>query len=297
MDIQQLYNKYNNFTNFSFDEFKNDLGQIKPLYKPIIDICIMKSIGNLVDKMLNLKKWNSCPNLKNEIIDMTKQKFPLLISEETISSIYNEAMQTNKTPSNAIDNIYYKVSDDLKSNIKSDQDIKQYFDTKNLYDEQLRQIKLKYQDTWDQLDNDFEQLNDIIIENFEELENNAFFEETIELIEKINDEASVQVKQLIELTRNLLKKEFLLTKEIKGVTSNHIFEKIKKDLLIEFNNEMDQIYSNVIASKKFDKSIEFMFLELYDVEKSMHRLSLTFDYGSDFINYAINIQQTVTDQV
>ncbi len=290
MDFEQICTKYNKSTNlidFSFDEIKKDLVQIKPTYKPIIDICTIRIIGDFVNKMMVQHMWNQCPNLAEEILQLTTTIVPEVnISLEEIINNINSLKSKDTLPSSAIFKLYDIVSDNLKTKINmcNKSDIEYYMNFRSKYHQALETLKLKYIDNWNELEEQVENLNDIIGQNFIKLENNKNFQTTMEIIDEINDIASNQVNKLIGQTTQTFNDILEQKIETGGVQSVLFVEDLKRELVESFNVQLEQIYVNVISAKKFDTYSHNIILSLYDVNKEMHRMSLTLELGIVLFN-------------
>ena len=254
---QLLYNKYcKNPSMLTFNEIIDDFRQIKPTFNPILDICIIKTLGSYITNVTNFQKWMLCPNLIDEIIMFHDEDFN--IRNQDIIDIITRAKNKYKQPSYTINEVSRFVSDNLKNNINNHTDVLKYFEMKTTYDNFLDKIKLKYQDSWDDIEKQYDSISDIMLENFSELENDSNFEKTIELIDSINNEASIQVERLLT--------------QIK-----------KNGGVVDFNKQMDDIYEKVIKSKNFDKTIHDVMLDMYGVEKEIHKISLSCDKFSSVL--------------
>jgi hypothetical protein len=272
-ELQPLFKKYsqNKSMYLSYNEIKQDFSVIKPTFNPILDMCIIKTLGTYITNLTNFQKWQSCPNLIDEIISINKYMYyDYNIIDQDIIDIINKAMIKYEQPSYTINKVYYFVSDTIKKslNMNNSDDVTRYFEMKTKYNDSLNQLKIEYQDTWSDIEIKYDSIGESLFENFAELEDDVNFEMTIQMIELIGSEASKLVEQLII-------KKTILIKE-----NNTLLPQIKLD----FDVEMDQIYEHVIASKKFDKMIHDVILEMYEVEKEIHRMSLTLEHCTQILN-------------
>ena len=280
---EQIYNKYsqNQSMYLSVDEILNDFSMIKPTFNPILDICIIKTLGNYIYNITNFKKWEICPNLINEIINIKDNKSMQYnlpnnstdifynINNQDIIDIITKASSKYEQPIYTINKVYYFVSDYIKEHldIKNSDDIDKYFTIKAKYNEYLDIIKLNYTDTWNEIDIIYEKISNILFENFTELENDLNFEKTINIIDSIGIEANKKIQHLINSTALLIKDNI-----------------ISPQLKLDFDKNIDQIYEQIISSKKFDKLIHDVIVDMYGVEKSIHRMSLTLEHCSHVVN-------------
>ena len=257
MNLYTKYSKTNSIT-ISYDEILNDFCQIKPTFNPILDICTIKTFGSYITNKINYEQWQICPNLTDEICMIHVDKI------QDIVDIIKQGSSKNEKPSYTINKVYYFVSDTIKADLTSKQkdlsslDVSKYFEMKSKYNESLDQIKLKYTDCWNDIEKQYENIGNILIANFSELENDVNFETTIELIDSIGNEASKKIDVLIKRTATLLKDTELTLQ----ITNN-------------FNKQMDEIYEQVVLSKKFDKVIHDIMIDMFGVEKEIHKMSLS----------------------
>ena len=268
-----LYTKYSQNTNItiSYDEILNDFRQIKPTFNPILDICIIKKLGSYITDKIHYQQWQICPDLADEIcmihVDMID------IDNIMILDIIKNASSKHKPPSHTINQILYFVSDAIKANINtinSNITVSTYFDIKSKYNNSLDQIKIKYTDSWTDIEKQYENISNIIIENFSELENDVNFKVTTDLIDTIGHEANKKIELLIKQFAILIKE------------NNQLISQIK----IDFDKQMDEIYEQVVSSKKFDKVIHDIMIDMFGVEKEIHRMSLS-------LENCINVVQTI----
>ena len=270
---QSIFNKYSQKETMLLQpsELLKDFSIIKPTFNPILDICILKTLGSYIYNITNIHKWQICPNLINEIID-TSHQYNIQIQD--IIDIINKGKSKYKKPEYTINKVYYFVSDCMKENLSktmsSEDDINKYFDTKNKYKDSLDMIKLNYTDKWKEIDVIYDTILDILCENFSELEHDMNFEVTTEIIESIGSEASKEVEKLINLISQLLK-----NKKINILSST---------MEIYFDSMMDKIYEKVILSKNFDNYIYIILVDMYGVQKSIHRLSLSLEISANVLN-------------
>jgi hypothetical protein len=265
----QIYNKYSQNQNMCipFNEIAYDFSQIKPTFNPILDICTIKLLGDYIYRMTNFQKWKLCPNLIDEILSYGED---YNIKNQEIINIITKSINAYKAPSYTINDISYFVSDSIKNslNLNNIDNVEKYFKLKSNYNNFLDKIKLKYKSEWLNIELQYENITNILLENYSELETNLNFQITTEIIDSIGYEASCKVKQLIDTTAILLKNNNILSSQIK----------------IDFDKQLEQIYEQVISSKNFDKLIHDALLDMYGVEKAIHRMSLSLENCSNILN-------------
>lgn len=248
---QHIYNKYSQNQIVSFNEILDDFSQIKPTFNPILDICIIKILGGYIYNIKNFQKWKMCPNIMDEITSYN-------INNSDIVNIINKASYND--PSHTINKVYYHVSDTIKNslNMNNKDDVYKYFEMKSNYNDFLNTIKIKYQESWSDIEKQYDIITNTLLDNFKEIDDDLNYQLTTELIDSIGSEASEKVNKLINMTSKLHK--------------------------IDFDKQMDQIYEQVISSKNFDKLIHDVLLDIYGVEKAIHRMALSLDNCSNMLN-------------
>jgi len=271
-NYQHLYNKYTQNQNMhvSFNEILKDFSELKPTFNPILDICIIKTLGTYIYNLSNFQKWKICPNIIDEIISMNNSLYSHYnLKNQDIIDIIKKAFNKNEVPSNTINKVYYFVSDSIKENLNMNisGDVTKYFEMKSTYNDSLDKIKLKYQDEWNNIEQQYNIIGDALVQNFNELENDLNFERTTEIIDSIGNQASIEVNKIINNTAILIKENPTLSSQIK----------------IDFDKKIDEIYERVIKSQNFEKSIHDVILDMYGVEKTMHRMSLSLECCSNLL--------------
>jgi hypothetical protein len=273
---QSIYSKYSQNQNMdiSYDELLKDFTTIKPTFIPILDICTIKTLGSYITNITNFQKWKTCPNLIDEItrIAHTAEFVDYNLKDQDIIDILQNARNKYENPSYTINKVSYYVSDRIKEslNMMKADDVSKYFEMKSNYNNSIDKIKLKYTDAFLDIEKQYEVIADTLCENFSELENDMNFEITTEVIDSIGNEASKEVESLIKRTIILIKENNVLS--------------LSPEMRIDFDNAMDQIYEKIIASKNFDNTIHDVILDMYGVEKAMHRMSLSLENCSYILN-------------
>ena len=268
------YTKYSQNQNMQieYSEILKDFTEMKPTFNPLLDICTIKMLGSYIYNKSNFEKWAICLNLIDKIIKMTNSLYSHYnLNNQDIIDIIKNAMCKNKDPSYIFTTIYHFVSDFLRERMAIADNAEEYFEMKSKYNESLDKIKLNYQDKWKNIEKEYDIISNILYLNFSELETDINFQITTDVIDSIGYEASDKVQILINSTIHLIKKNNILNDVIKK----------------EFNIKMDDIYEKVIASKRFDKLIHDAILDMYGVQKEMHRMELSLEGCSYILNKLI----------
>jgi hypothetical protein len=275
--------------NLPFEEIMEDFKNIKPSKVPILDISLLSMLGKYIHNYTVINKWGSAPYLLQEIISSVKTKYNNLTKSieeksETLEYEMNEAIKLLEAPDS------YKFEERLLKIIldiyKENVNYFNKFDKKHIQDlltfkyeivDIIKKCISKYEFTWNEFEDKIVNIEEIIMINFEDLESNQDFQDTISIIENVTKNTENKINKLIINTIELIKSTKLLTKDFNNkLESIYMFEKLKKHIIKNFNTEMDKIYYEEIMSHKFNSEISMALLEMYEVEKSMYRLALTF---------------------
>jgi hypothetical protein len=274
--------------NLSFEEITKDFKTIKPSLIPILDISLASMLGKYLYRYGILKKWNCSSNLLEEILLSIKSNYPIL--EKIINSnIEKIKFDTQEAKNNFEDPSSLKFEDRITDTIlelyKENTINFDKFDQKCMMDlitfkyEILKLItdsKSIYKIKWNEINKNLEILEDILINNFEELEDEPMFQDTISMIEKINTAAEKEIKLLITYTLELINTGKEFCKNANSIEDVYIYEDMKKTIKKKFNKQIDEIYYKNVMLYNFSTEIRNALLEMFEVEKSMHRLALTF---------------------
>jgi hypothetical protein len=291
MDNHYIITKYclnSSNMNLSFEEITKDFKTIKPSLIPILDISLASMLGKYLYRYGILKKWNCSSNLLEEILLSIKSNYPIL--EKIINSnIEKIKFDTQEAKNNFEDPSSLKFEDRITDTIlelyKENTINFDKFDQKCMMDlitfkyEILKLItdsKSIYKIKWNEINKNLEILEDILINNFEELEDEPMFQDTISMIEKINTAAEKEIKLLITYTLELINTGKEFCKNANSIEDVYIYEDMKKTIKKKFNKQIDEIYYKNVMLYNFSTEIRNALLEMFEVEKSMHRLALTF---------------------
>jgi hypothetical protein len=283
--IELFLTKYNTESIYmaTFEEMNKDFQVLEPTKIPIIDISIINTIGKYIYEFTNYQKWIICPNLKDELINMiinlsnkTKK-----INVYDLNLIFEKYKNNKNSPdSYSIKNELFEFVDEIIKKqllifpLNEEQSLKEYMDFRMNFQKEYKFIISNYTIYFNEIDIKVENIMEILMNKFEKLEELPEYEDTINIIENINTRVSIKMDKLISFTNDLLKKAKEQSSSLVGYNGVMLFEKLKKNIMISFNKEMDLYYDNEIKALKFDDSINDVLLQLYNVEKAMFRFSL-----------------------
>ena len=289
---QNVINKYCKNSsynlNLSFEEIIEDFKKIKPSFIPILDISLINILGKYLYNYTTIKKWGLAPDFLQEVILSVKNNYKNLTKsiEEKIEQFefeLDEAKRLFESPDsfNFEERLLKIILDIYKKNINNFNK----FDKNNIMDlltfkyeiaNIIKKCISKYEIDWNEINNKMEMIEEIIMINFEEIESNPSFQDTVSIIENVTKNTEKEINKLILNTVELLKSTKLLTKDFNELESMYMFEELKKHIITNFNTEMDKIYYEEIMSHKFNSEVSMALLEMYEIEKSKYRLALTF---------------------
>ena len=266
--LQQIYNKYNQNWSTSLDKILTHMNMIKPVYKNSLeDIYDIMKLGTCIYNVRNFQMWKVCPNLINEIIDVNTLYANYNINEQDIINIVNQAIIENIKPSSVTDKVYSFVCESLRKHVKIGNiiDINNYFDMKTKYNDSLTLLNSKYIKKWNKLEKKHDMVENAIYKHIDKLNNDENFIKMTNMIDSIGKETTLDIKELIKNIVILIKPTVELSPSLQ--------------IKLYFDKKMDEIYEKVIASKDLSKTDYDFLLNMYSVEKEMHRLSLSVEYS------------------
>lgn len=273
--LQQIYNKYNQNWSTSLGKILTHINIIKPVYKNSLeDIYDIMKLGTCIYNVRNFQMWKVCPNLINEIIDVNTLYANYNINEKDIINIVNQAIIENIKPSSVTEKVFSFVCESLRKHVKigNIDDINNYFDMKTKYNDSLTLLNLKYIKKWNKLEKTHDKVENAIYKHIDTLNNDGNFTKMTDMIDNIGNESSLYIKELIKNVVILIKPTDKLSPQIK----------------LDFDIKMDEIYEKVIASKNLSKTDYDFLLNMYSVEKEMHRLSLSVEYSKIVLSAIAN---------
>ena len=126
-----FYDKYCNLPDsiglgitIEIDEIYEDLCKIKPTGIFIIDLCMLRLINNIIDKIINIYEWQQSKNLENDVISIVKHNLP--ITNKEIKNIFTDYKNKNISPNGTRIAIKHKLHNNIKNKITDISRIKEY---------------------------------------------------------------------------------------------------------------------------------------------------------------------------
>jgi hypothetical protein len=142
-----------------------------------------------------------------------------------------------------------------------------YFNDRQKLRTNLKEIIEKYKMTWDEIDNTFEELSDMVTDPFDDMESDPVYQAAFNIIDEIEDQAMMKIEPLITLTSEKMNSY----SSIYGIS----LKDYQNAIIEEFKTKMDMIYHNIIVTKNFDNIVYNIVSSLFDTEKKKNLLFLS----------------------
>ena len=269
----EIVAKYATNPNLSIEEMKDDFRMIAPTGNPIADICFVRIVGDYICKNMIHQQWSSSPYIINELYWMLGQTFPNLhFSMIEFGSSIIEQQNKGKSPSMidlmVLDFIdpYLKVYHNCQDTFVN-KNTELYFNDRQKLRTNLKEIIEKYKMTWDEIDNTFEELSDMVTDPFDDIESDPVYQAAFNIIDEIEDQAMLKIEPLITLTSEKMNSY----SSIYGIS----LKDYQNAIIEDFKTKMDMIYHNIIVTKNFDNIIYNIVSNLFDTEKKKNLLFLS----------------------
>ena len=269
----EIVAKYATNPNLSIEEMKDDFRMIAPTGNPIADICFIRIVGDYICKNMIHQQWSSSPYIINELYWMLGQTFPNLhFSMIEFGSSIIEQQNKGKSPSMidlmVLDFIdpYLKVYHNCHDTFVN-KNTELYFNDRQKLRTNLKEIIEKYKMTWDEIDNTFEELSDMVTDPFDDIESDPVYQAAFNIIDEIEDQAMLKIEPLITLTSEKMNSY----SSIYGIS----LKDYQNAIIEDFKTKMDMIYHNIIVTKNFDNIVYNIVSNLFDTEKKKNLLFLS----------------------
>ena len=173
------------FSSINLEQIKEEFKLIHPTGQTIIDVCIIKKLGDYVYHLSNIVKWNKSEGLFDQIKIIQLSSFPLWEYDflPVLNILQNQKLlmeSPNSTKSmvlEQLDNyIRTKVFDSTNGNFDDKLKISYYLKIKNELYNKLNLVYKTWESTWDEVEEEYEELSDILEENFKSIESDSTFE-------------------------------------------------------------------------------------------------------------------------
>jgi hypothetical protein len=269
----EIVEKYAMNPNLSIEEMKDDFSMIAPTGNPIADICFVRIVGDYICKNMIHQQWSASPYIISELYWMLCQTFPNLhFSMAEFGSSIIEQQNKGKSPSMidlmVLDFIdpYLKVYHNCRDTFVN-KNTELYFNDRQKLRTNLKEIIEKYKMTWDEIDNTFEELSDMVTDPFDDMESDPVYQAAFNIIDEIEEQAMMKIEPLITLTSEKMNSY----SSIYGISLKNYQNAIIED----FKTKMDMIYHNIIVTKNFDNTVYNIVSSLFDTEKKKNLLFLS----------------------
>jgi hypothetical protein len=276
------YMDLNKINTITYDEIIQDVNKFKLSGIPLIDIICVKHFGEFLNNKFCCDKWQICPDIILQIYTELNDKLPdCNIQFKDIEKHINKLRKDNADVQTIDVKMEIYMTDYLRSLYWTDKSnenkIKQYFVSKGIVNNIMKQIKLQYECGWNEIEQQFEDIQELLSKSFDEIEEDPKYIAAECLLEKINNDACKYIDPIRDNIVEKIKSAYQKNVIIKSISEFNEFNKLYKEYQKEFSDEVEKVYKQVLIDNKIDKNIQQYMLELFVIEKSMHAFNLSFD--------------------
>ncbi len=280
-DIQKYMN-HDNIKTTTYEDILQDIKKFKLSGVPIVDMILVKNLGDFLNKKFNYDKWKVCPDLIKEIYTNLHQKLEGCTIEYNHIENYITKLRNKYYDIQSIDvKIETYMTDYLRSiywvDKSNEENVKIYFANQQIVQSIMKEIKSKYECAWNEIQEQSEHIETVLEEIFEEIEEDEKYIASELLLEKINNDACKYIKPIREHIVEKIKSEYQNYVMVNPNANLYEFDKMHKELKNEFKEQIEKVYKKVLLDNKIDKNIQQHVLELFVVEKSMHMFNMSLD--------------------
>ena len=280
-DIKK-YMDLNNINTITYEEILEDVNKFKLSGSPLIDMICVKNFGVFLNNKFCCDKWQICPNIIAQIYtEFNKQLPDCNIQYTDIEKHINKLRKDNADVQSIDVKMEIYMTDYLRSlywTEKSNEDkIKKYFVSKGIVNNIMKQIKLQYECDWNEIEQQFEDIQELLSTSFDEIEEDPKYNAAECLLEKINNDACKYIDPIRDSIVEKIKSAYQSHIIIKSISEFNEFNKVYKEYQKEFSDKVEKVYQQVLIDNKINKNIQQYMLELFVIEKSMHTFNLSLD--------------------
>ena len=291
----QFYDKYILLPNSTPDELTKDLECYKPSGDPLIDVSILKCIGDLCFRIINKQKWSIAPNIKEEIINLVEN---IMFD---IPKINKKQKNINCVELGKIIDIYIDNYDDTPSLLKKISDVVLIFINNN-YDFKYRSImKLNFQrhlnyifnqycTEWEIIKNNYQISLEVISSHFDNTNQDQLYIDSVKLLENIDVSIQFVINELINKTIKDINIFYInVSNSILEQEDKDKVKRIEKIVFTDFENKVNKIYDSVLTKLKLRTEVNKVINDIFRINKPVSLLTLKMQLGLNSINNIINI--------
>jgi len=290
------YMDLSNIKTITYDEIITDISNFKLSGIPIFDMFVMKNLGIFFHNKSCYDKWQICPNLIDEIYTQFNKQIPDCNIQYTDIEKHINKLRKDNADVQSIDtkmdiymtdflrsvylqnNSVYWDGKTIKQNTENNEDnIETYFTSKSIVNKIMKQIKLNYDCEWNNLEKQYENICELLYNNFKDIEDDPKYMASAMLLEKINNDACKYIDTIRMNIVEEIKSEYQKHVVLKSISELNDFQHILNKLKNKFSNEVEKVYEKVLIENKINENIQKFMLELFVIEKSMHQFSLSLD--------------------
>jgi hypothetical protein len=280
------YMDLNIIKTITYEELVEDVSKFKLSGIPLLDMISVKKLGTFLDNKFCYDKWQICPDIILEIFTVLNQKLPdCNIQYNDIEKYINKLRKDNADVQSIDVKMEIYMTDFLRSIYWDKNSIKQnnqenidiYFASKKIIYEIMKEIKLQYEYKWNEIDQQFKSIQDLLSTTFEDIEDDPKYIVAACLLEKINNDANKFIDPIRSIFAEQIKSEYQKYVNLKSISKLNDFQIFFNELKNKFSDEIEKVYQQVFIDNIKDKTIHKHILEFFVIEKSMHQFNLSLD--------------------
>ncbi len=277
---REFYDKYYKIPFISSEELTKDIELFFPSEDPLIDVCILKSIGDLVYRLINKQKWLIASNIKVEIISLVKD----LIDKEPFSYKMNYC-ELSKIISIYIDS--YDNTDSLLTKIKEiinfyiieQCDFKYNSILKLNFNRRLNYIFNKYCSKWQNITEIYQFPLTIIADRYDSISESKLYIDAVKLLETIDSSAQKVITSLINKTTKEINSFYIAVAKASndnGLTVDDFekIERIEKVVFNDFEGKVIDIFNSLLQKLTLRPELYKIINDIFNINRSSHLLTL-----------------------
>ncbi len=291
-----FYDKYYTLPSITSDELTKDIECIFPSNDPLIDVSVLKSIGDLTFRLINKQKWLIAPNIKDEIISLVKNLFEKdnyhfdykmnYLELSKIISVYIDGYDNT-------DSLLIKVKEIVNFYIIEQCEFMYSSVLKLNFNRKLNYIFNKYCTPWKIITDNYQTPLLIISSRFDDISENELYIEAVKFLETVDNSAQKVISNLITKTTKEINSFYIaISKAINnnGLNSDNLgkIERIEKAVFTDFEGKVIDISYNLLEKLSLRSELYKILDDIFRINRPTHLLTLKLQLS---INVVCNITE------
>ncbi len=294
-----FYDKYYTIPSITPDELTKDIECIFPTNDPLIDVSILKSIGDLTFRLINKQKWLVAYNIKYEIISLVKD----LLEKNQV------AHKMNYIELSKIISIYISNYDNTDSLLKKIKEVVNFYITdqyefmyssilKLNFNRKLNYIFNKYCSQWAIITDRYQIPLAIIASRFDYISEDELYIESVKFLETIESSSQKVITDLINKTIKDFNSFYIA---VAKATDNNVLnsddigktERIEKVVFVDFENKVINICNSLLQKLSLRNELYKIIDDIFKINRSTHLLTLKLQLSINVVANIIEIEDSL----